>query len=151
MQKQRHRSVRSKCKADQRLCFPYRDSTILVLSKYKISRALAIFCGCTAWFVSDLVRNHIVGFLMRRLKFDLIIVGVVYLKNMISQFWQDREVENPSDPVPFNIHEQDRLAIRNNIVEAIIHAPDPIRYVTPVTLYHSISMNKKDWPSETIL
>ena len=38
-------------------------------------------------------------------------------------------MENPSDPVPFNIHEQDRLAIRNNVVEAIIHAPDPIRYV----------------------
>ena len=29
---------------------------------------LAIFSGCTAWFVSDLVRNHIVGFLMLRLK-----------------------------------------------------------------------------------
>ena len=57
------------------------------------------------------------------------ISGVVYLKNMVNQFWQDREVENPSDPVPFNIHEQDRLAIRNNIVEAIIHAPDPIRFV----------------------
>ena len=28
---------------------------------------LAIFCSCTAWFVSDLVRIHIVGFLMSQL------------------------------------------------------------------------------------
>ena len=47
---------------------------------------------------------------------------------MITQFWQEKEAENPSDPVPFNIHEQDRLAIRNTVVEAIIQAPDPIRY-----------------------
>ncbi|WAR01862.1 IPO7-like protein [Mya arenaria] len=31
----------------------------------------------------------------------------------------DREAENPGDPVPFNIHEQDRLTIRNNIIEAL--------------------------------
>ena len=40
--------------ADQRLCFRYTDSTIPLLSKSKL---LAIFCGCTAWFVSDLVEN----------------------------------------------------------------------------------------------
>lgn len=56
--------------------------------------------------------------------------GVIYLKNMCSQFWQDREAENPGDPVPFNIHEQDRLAIRNNIIEAVIQAPDPVRWVS---------------------
>jgi len=55
-------------------------------------------------------------------------LGVIYLKNMCTQFWQDREAENPGDPVPFNIHEQDRLTIRNNVIEAIIHAPEPIRY-----------------------
>ena len=37
--------------ADQRLCFRYMDSTIPLLSKSEI------FCGCTARFVSDLVRN----------------------------------------------------------------------------------------------
>ena len=34
--------------------------------KFKL---LAISSSCTAWFVSDLVRNHIVGFLMLRLIF----------------------------------------------------------------------------------
>ena len=38
------------CAADQRLCFRYTDSRIPLLP-----RSLAIFCGCAAWFVSDLV------------------------------------------------------------------------------------------------
>ena len=54
--------------ADQCLCFRYLDSTIHFLSKYKIFKPLAISSGCTAWFVSDLVRIHIVGFLISRLK-----------------------------------------------------------------------------------
>ena len=53
--------------------------------------------------------------------------GVIYLKNLCVQFWEDREVENPSDPVPFNIHETDRQQVRDNIVEAVIQAPDPVR------------------------
>ena len=50
--------------ADQRLCFRYLDSTIPLLPKYKNFQPLAITSSCTAWFVSDLVRNHIVRFLM---------------------------------------------------------------------------------------
>ena len=46
--------LRSKCAADQRLCFRYTDSTILLLHKSEIS---SIFSGCRAWFVSDLVGN----------------------------------------------------------------------------------------------
>ena len=38
--------------ADQRLCFRYTDSTIPLLLK-----PLAIFCDCTARFVSDLAGN----------------------------------------------------------------------------------------------
>ena len=37
---------------DQRLCFRYMDSTIPLLPNFE-----AIFCGCTARFVSDLVGN----------------------------------------------------------------------------------------------
>ncbi|KAH3857509.1 hypothetical protein DPMN_100118, partial [Dreissena polymorpha] len=69
--------------------------------------------------------------------------GVVYLKNMCTQFWRDREAENPSDPVPFNIHEQDRLTIRNNIIEAVIHAPEPIRVQLCVCISTVI---KNDYP-----
>ena len=43
--------------ADQRLCFRYTDSTISLLPKSEKFKSLTIFCGCTAWFVSDLVGN----------------------------------------------------------------------------------------------
>ena len=53
--------------ADQRLCFRYTDSTIPLLSKIQNFLSLAIFCACTARFVSDLFGNHIVGCPTRRL------------------------------------------------------------------------------------
>ncbi|ENN75634.1 hypothetical protein YQE_07812, partial [Dendroctonus ponderosae] len=46
--------------------------------------------------------------------------GAIYLKNLISTSWQDREAE-AGQPVPFALHEQDR------IVDAVVHAPDLIR------------------------
>ena len=51
--------LRSNGEADLRLCFCYIDSTIPLLFK-----PLAIFCSCTAWFVSDQVGNQNVGFIM---------------------------------------------------------------------------------------
>ena len=44
--------LRSNCAADLRLCFRYIVSTVPLLPK-----SLAIFCGCIARFVSDLVGN----------------------------------------------------------------------------------------------
>ena len=49
--------LRGNREADQRLCFPYTDSTIPLLSKYEIFKPLAILCVCRAWFVWDLVGN----------------------------------------------------------------------------------------------
>ena len=49
--------LRGNREADQRLCFRYTDSTIPLLPKSEISSSPAIFSGCTAWFVSDLVGN----------------------------------------------------------------------------------------------
>ncbi|KAK7477196.1 hypothetical protein BaRGS_00031581 [Batillaria attramentaria] len=69
--------------------------------------------------------------------------GIIYLKNMVTQFWSEKEVENPADPIPFSIHEQDRQPIRDNIVEAIIHAPDPVRVQLCVCISHII---KCDFP-----
>ena len=43
--------------ADQRLCFCYIDSTIPLLSKLKKFKPLAIFCACTAQFVSKHAGN----------------------------------------------------------------------------------------------
>ena len=48
--------LRGSRKADQRLCFPYTDSTIPLLPlEIRNFKPLAIFCSCTAWFVWDLV------------------------------------------------------------------------------------------------
>ena len=47
----------SNCAADLRLCFRHMDSTIPLLSKLQNFKPLAIFCGCAARFVSDLVGN----------------------------------------------------------------------------------------------
>ena len=50
--------LRGHRESDQRLCFRYTDSTIPLLPKSEISSLrLAIFCGCSARFVSDLVGN----------------------------------------------------------------------------------------------
>ncbi|KAI8780568.1 importin-7, partial [Biomphalaria glabrata] len=69
--------------------------------------------------------------------------GVIYLKNMLTQYWMEREPECVTDPIPFNIHEQDRQPIRDNIIEAIIHAPEPVRVQLCVCLSHLI---KNDFP-----
>uniref|UniRef100_A0A6Q2YJX2 Importin N-terminal domain-containing protein n=1 Tax=Esox lucius TaxID=8010 RepID=A0A6Q2YJX2_ESOLU len=46
--------------------------------------------------------------------------AAIYLKNMVSQYWQDREPSLGEVVFPFNIHENDRTQIRDNIVEGII-------------------------------
>ena len=55
--------LRRNCEADQRLCFRYMDGPVPLFSKPKNFKPLAIFIACTDQFVSDLVGNHIVGFL----------------------------------------------------------------------------------------
>lgn len=52
--------------------------------------------------------------------------GAIYLKNLVSQNWQDKEAE-AGQPLPFSLHEQDRSLIRESIVDAMVHAPDLIR------------------------
>lgn len=52
--------------------------------------------------------------------------GAIYLKNLISQSWQEKEVES-GQPLPFTLHEQDRALIRDSIVDAVVHAPELIR------------------------
>ena len=56
-------------------------------------------------------------------------IGVIYLKNMVTQNWQEREVE-AGQPQVFHIHEQDRAMIRDAIVDAMVHAPELVRYGT---------------------
>ncbi len=58
--------------------------------------------------------------------------GVIYLKNLCVQFWEQREPEHPTDVVPFSLHEQDKQLIRDNMVEAVLAAPVPIRLLPRV-------------------
>ena len=51
----REDQLRGNREADQRLCFRYTDTAIPLLSKSENFKLLAIFCGCTARFVSYLV------------------------------------------------------------------------------------------------
>uniref|UniRef100_A0A669EY93 Importin 8 n=1 Tax=Oreochromis niloticus TaxID=8128 RepID=A0A669EY93_ORENI len=54
--------------------------------------------------------------------------AAIYLKNMVSQYWQDREPSVGEVVFPFNIHENDRQQIRDQILEGIIRCPESIRY-----------------------
>ncbi|XP_077995074.1 importin-7-like [Glandiceps talaboti] len=69
--------------------------------------------------------------------------GVIYLKNMVSQFWNEREAEEVGGAVPFSIHDQDRQAIRDNLIEAMIGTPELIRVQLGVCLYQIL---KSDYP-----
>uniref|UniRef100_A0A2K5PS46 Importin 7 n=1 Tax=Cebus imitator TaxID=2715852 RepID=A0A2K5PS46_CEBIM len=69
--------------------------------------------------------------------------GVIYLKNMITQYWPDRETA-PGEISPYTIPEEDRHCIRENIVEAIIHSPELIRVQLTTCIHHII---KHDYPS----
>lgn len=68
--------------------------------------------------------------------------GAIYLKNLVTQSWQDREQE-PGQALVYSIHEQDRAMIRESIVEAIVHAPELIRLQIAICLNHII---KQDFP-----
>jgi len=69
--------------------------------------------------------------------------GGIYLKNMVSASWKEREPETPGEPVPFSVHEQDRALIRDNIVDAVVHAPDIIRIQLAVCVSRIV---KHDFP-----
>uniref|UniRef100_A0A671W7C5 Importin 7 n=1 Tax=Sparus aurata TaxID=8175 RepID=A0A671W7C5_SPAAU len=70
-----------------------------------------------------------------------ICLGVIYLKNMITQHWSDGDGSGTETPVN-NIPEEDRQFIRDNIVEAIIHSPE----VQLTTCIHH--MIKHDYPGK---
>lgn len=52
--------------------------------------------------------------------------GVVYLKNLITNQWVEKEVD-PGSPLAFSLHEQDKAMIRDAIVDAVVMAPEVIR------------------------
>uniref|UniRef100_A0A2R5LJV7 Putative nuclear transport receptor ranbp7/ranbp8 importin beta superfamily n=1 Tax=Ornithodoros turicata TaxID=34597 RepID=A0A2R5LJV7_9ACAR len=67
--------------------------------------------------------------------------GAIYLKNLVMQFWQEREPTGTT--LHFHVHEQDRAMVRDAIVDAMVHAPDPIRVQLAVCLTNIL---KSDFP-----
>lgn len=53
--------------------------------------------------------------------------GAVFLKNLIMKSWKKREPLTPEEPIPFQIHENDRENIRNVIVPAMASSAIPIQ------------------------
>ena len=70
---------------------------------------------------------------------------------MVMQFWEDREAAHPTDPVPFGIHEQDRQAIRDNIIEAVIGAPEPVRYTLTYNCFRMQAFSLKNFSCDNRL
>uniref|UniRef100_A0A8C7GQF0 Importin 7 n=1 Tax=Oncorhynchus kisutch TaxID=8019 RepID=A0A8C7GQF0_ONCKI len=68
-------------------------------------------------------------------------LGVIYLKNMVTQHWSEGDGTSTETPVN-NIPEEDRQFIRDNIVEAIIHSPE-LQLTT--CIHHMI---KHDYPGK---
>uniref|UniRef100_A0A8B9HTG0 Importin 7 n=1 Tax=Astyanax mexicanus TaxID=7994 RepID=A0A8B9HTG0_ASTMX len=71
--------------------------------------------------------------------------GVIYLKNMVTQFWSEGDNTNNEAPASNNIPDEDRQFIRDNIVEAIIHSPERIRVQLTTCIHHMI---KHDYPAK---
>jgi len=55
--------------------------------------------------------------------------GVLYMKNMVMQHWEesDEAKQSAADLPEFIIHENDQQIVRDNIVEAVIAASNPVR------------------------
>ncbi|XP_069037868.1 importin-7 isoform X3 [Lepisosteus oculatus] len=70
--------------------------------------------------------------------------GVIYLKNMVTQYWSEGEGTSGEAPAT-TIPEEDRQFIRDNIVEAIIHSPERIRVQLTTCIHHMI---KHDYPGK---
>uniref|UniRef100_A0A8D3E5M7 Importin 7 n=1 Tax=Scophthalmus maximus TaxID=52904 RepID=A0A8D3E5M7_SCOMX len=70
--------------------------------------------------------------------------GVIYLKNMITQHWSDGDGSGTETPVN-NIPDEDRLFIRDSIVEAILQSPERIRVQLTTCIHHMI---KHDYPGK---
>lgn len=77
--------------------------------------------------------------------------GVIFLKNMVASYWDEKPsvTSKPSgEGLVFTIHEQDRHKIRQEIIPAIIRAPEVIRVQLAVCLQHILKFDFPGrWPT----
>lgn len=69
--------------------------------------------------------------------------AAIYLKNVITSNWSEKETNGNTVQIEFSIHEQDRGLVRDSIVEAVIHAPELIRAQLATCVLHIV---KCDFP-----
>ncbi|XP_001946207.1 importin-7 isoform X2 [Acyrthosiphon pisum] len=65
--------------------------------------------------------------------------SAIYLKNLMYQSWATREDE----PNKFSVHEQDRIIIRDTILDVVVQVPELVRAQLTVCL---VTMLKHDFP-----
>lgn len=53
--------------------------------------------------------------------------GAIYLKNTVSNYWEPVKLDETTTTPVEALGEQDKQTIRDNLIEAVIHSPDPIR------------------------
>ncbi|KAL5113124.1 Importin-7 [Taenia crassiceps] len=70
--------------------------------------------------------------------------GAVFLKNMILNSWRRRGPLTPDEPIPFQIHENDKAHIRNVVVPAVASSAIPIQSILQVAVSKIL---KFDFPS----
>ncbi|XP_026684664.1 importin-7-like [Diaphorina citri] len=106
-------------------------------------------CGIN-WFLFQL--HKIIGFapgllqivMMSEVDMPVRQAGVVYLKNLITNQWVEKEVD-PGTPLAFSLHEQDKAMIRDAIVDAVVMAPEVIRVQLAVCVSNIV---KHDFPGK---
>ena len=70
--------------------------------------------------------------------------AVIYLKNTICQYWDEKATATPSEPIPFSIHETDKVHVREHLIEAVIKAPVPVRCVLQLVSKYLAELKFKD-------
>ncbi len=83
---------------------------------------------CLSVCLSICLPEHLLSLLF---KCNVMSLGSIYLKNTVTKHWKERDQSDLqyADSAPFLLHTADKMIMRANIVEAIIHAPEIIRYV----------------------
>ena len=72
--------------------------------------------------------------------------AVIYFKNLVASSWLQREYDHTvGGHIPFNIHEQDKALIRENLVQAIVQSQEALRVQLAICI---CIITKHDFPGK---